>query len=89
MSSVSFFRKQLKIKGSSRHSDRGFFIMEYDCKDSQLPSLVEAMIARQGNHVRVERDGAETRVTHLRGTGSHYRTLQLNISSMWPLTVVM
>ena len=57
MSSVSFFRKQLKIKGKSVHSGRGFYEMSYDCDAGELAARIEQMIVRLGNKVTVYRNG--------------------------------
>ena len=44
-SCVSFFRKELNIKGRTKHNGRGFYDMEFDCSKAELGARFEAKIA--------------------------------------------
>jgi len=43
-SAVSFFRKELGIKGKTRHNGRGFYDMDYDCTRDELESRIKDKI---------------------------------------------
>ena len=45
-SCVSFFRRQLKIKGQSEHTGRGAYEMDFDCTVADLALRIQIMIDR-------------------------------------------
>lgn len=90
-SCVSFFRKALKVKGRTWHTGRGAYVMEYDCSVTELNKRIEAFAAKHVDKVIVVSDVHSINVTIKPEltTDEFYRTLRLNPSSIWPLTVTM
>jgi DNA primase catalytic subunit len=92
-SGVSWFRKNLKLRGKTEHSGRGFYIMdvENDVEIAMIKDAVENLIARHSDKVNVSRDEKYLRVA-IRAeliSDKWYRTLVFCPGSCWPLVVTM
>lgn len=76
-SNVSFFRRQLKIKGGSEHNGRGSWSMGFDCSVEELGVRIEQMIERKNDMFVVERYEGRVEVKIKKGLSKdeYYRTL--------------
>ncbi len=90
-SGVTFFRKQLKIKGKSQHLGRGFYRMEFDCSLGELTEKVEQLIAKHADMLVVTRNENHVTVAikHELCEDKYYNTLVFGGGRFFPLTVVV
>ena len=79
-SGVSYFRRALKIKGSTEHSGRGFFDLEYDCTPNELRSRIEDLITKFPDRFNVKRDetGIEVEIKPELMAEQYYHTLRIS-----------
>lgn len=93
-SCVTFFRRQLKIKGSTDHDGRGCYEMEFDCSVADLQRRVDDLITAHPDMFDVTRDADNASVTvtikQEFAPDQSYRTLLLNPHTPhYTLNVVM
>ena len=90
-SGVTFFRKQLKIKGKSQHLGRGFYKMEFDCSVGELAEKVEQLIANHADMLIVTRNEnhATVAIKPELCEYKYYNTLVFGGGRYFPLGVVM
>jgi len=79
-SAVSFFRKQLNVKGTSIHNGRGAYEMDYDCTVDELAERIAVLTVQHADMLNVADDGKWTEITLKKelAPDQAYRTLMFN-----------
>lgn len=85
-SAVSFFRKQLKIKGRTQHNGRGCYEMEYNCNVEELKTRIADMVAKNPDQFTVAPNGMIELKAEL-CEQEYYRTLC--VSERWGTLIVV